>query len=152
MRRLLLRLGYISLLLSSYSFSQHKFTLKSNRESVTRNHLIHFCQLSTANMSTEQSKNTLRRLLSTCGANSTSSARTEQIECALADKLARQYRHIGRGTCGVVFHQAGTTCALKQALPDFDNQLWNDYYMHTRVLESFQNVAALSIDIKIPRA
>jgi hypothetical protein len=60
------------------------------------------------------------------------------------------YRSIGAGTCGRVFEQSGSISALKVANTADDTGLWNDYKMHTRVVDGFANTKGLH-DIRVPK-
>jgi hypothetical protein len=59
------------------------------------------------------------------------------------------YRSIGAGSCGIVFEQLRSTLALKIAKVDND-ALWNDYRMHTRIVEGFSGIE-LPQDLHIPK-
>jgi len=59
------------------------------------------------------------------------------------------YRSIGAGTCGKVFEQLGSIFALKVSKYD-NNSLWNDYQMHTRIVNGFSGLEQLK-DLHIPR-
>ena len=59
------------------------------------------------------------------------------------------YRSIGTGSCGKVFEQLGSIFALKVAKVD-DDALWNDYLMHTRIVNGFSALEQLK-DLHIPR-
>lgn len=68
----------------------------------------------------------------------------------------RLYRSIGAGTCGTVFERFGATHAVKLSKPGYENQLWNDYVIHTAVLEAFKAASvpfakAPIINIHIPK-
>ena len=63
------------------------------------------------------------------------------------------FNNVGNGTCGEVYHQAGahtgTLSVLKRAkTDDWAKHLWNDYVVHTKVLEAFDHQH--DIDIYIP--
>jgi hypothetical protein len=59
------------------------------------------------------------------------------------------YRSIGAGSCGKVFEQPGSICALKASNVDNDS-LWNDYQMHTRVVNGFSDLKTPK-DLHIPQ-
>ncbi|KAI1377257.1 zinc finger protein-domain-containing protein [Hypoxylon crocopeplum] len=58
----------------------------------------------------------------------------------------RPYKEIGAGGCGAIYAQDGKPLALKLAKAD-DSDLWNDYSMHTLILE---NVKHYDIEIRVP--
>jgi hypothetical protein len=72
------------------------------------------------------------------------------MQAAQAAGVAGLYKSIGAGSCGTVFEKLGTTHAVKLAKPGWNIQLWNDYLIHTRVLEAFKG--ATVEDLHIPKA
>lgn len=51
---------------------------------------------------------------------------------------ANSFREIGKGACGIVYEQPDMVTVLKVARTLKADQLWNDYLMHTCVMEAFR--------------
>ena len=65
--------------------------------------------------------------------------------------LVGLYRSIGAGTCGIVYEEPGTANAIKLAKTD-NLQLWNDYTVHSAVVEAFAASSfAKSEELSIPK-
>ncbi|MCJ1460362.1 hypothetical protein MMC28_010742 [Mycoblastus sanguinarius] len=65
-------------------------------------------------------------------------------------------RAIGWGSCGVIYHQLGTTHVVKQAINNNmalseDCRLWNDLIMHKTVEEAFARVKWVDTLVQVPR-
>ncbi len=56
------------------------------------------------------------------------------------------YNHIGRGQCGTIYEETGTSYVLTRANRD-ENHLWNNYRVHTKVYESLHKISTL---VKVP--
>ncbi|KAK8221137.1 zinc finger protein-domain-containing protein [Phyllosticta capitalensis] len=59
------------------------------------------------------------------------------------------FRLIGFGACGAIYAQDGSPVVFKLAKA-IDNQLWNDYTMHTRVWEAFKQTPEIALETTIP--
>ena len=57
---------------------------------------------------------------------------------------------IGMGSCGIVFSHFSLSYVFKREIAN-SGLLWNDLVMHSVVQETFDQVAALNLDIRIPR-
>jgi hypothetical protein len=79
---------------------------------------------------------------------STTSSSTSKMQKAKESGVSGLFRCIGAGSCGRVYEELGTSRAMKFSKPGYESQLWNDYKMHTRVLEAFNNVG---LDLHIPK-
>ncbi|KAI9761003.1 MAG: hypothetical protein M1840_002157 [Geoglossum simile] len=97
----------------------------------------------------ETPQQTLKRLLSTKSAISTSSSFAERQQAAIGVNAA--FREIGTGSVGKVFEQPGTIWAFKLPLLDRTDKLWNNYIMHLRIQASFDELGHLSGRVEVPR-
>ncbi|KAF2163844.1 hypothetical protein M409DRAFT_25619 [Zasmidium cellare ATCC 36951] len=60
---------------------------------------------------------------------------------------------IGSGSCGRVYssrHPSGSEIVLKRARPGQTDRLWQDYLMHTKILEALHTPQGRDIDILVP--
>ncbi|RAH64703.1 zinc finger protein [Aspergillus aculeatinus CBS 121060] len=91
----------------------------------------------------------LKRLLSTRSAVSTSSSFAERQQAAVGCNAP--FREIGTGSIGKVFEQGGTLWAFKVLLIDLTDKLWNNYLMHLRIQDSFDQLGYDTYGLEIPR-
>ncbi|KAL2828602.1 hypothetical protein BJY01DRAFT_255283, partial [Aspergillus pseudoustus] len=91
----------------------------------------------------------LKRLLSTKTAISTSSSFAERQQAAVGYETP--FREIGTGSIGKVFEQAGTPWVFKALMIDRTEKLWNNYVMHLRIQQSFDELGSLLVQVEIPR-
>jgi hypothetical protein len=78
----------------------------------------------------------LRKLLSVRSVVSTTSSFAARMQEASTIDTLQSFVEIGKGSCGRVFEQIGTTQVVKKAHHKNDD-LWNDYLMHKRIEEGF---------------
>src|SRR5699024_9766080 len=98
----------------------------------------------------ETPKQVLRRLLSKNSTISTSSSFAERQREVVGTNAP--FREIGTGSIGKVFEQMGTVWAFKVPLLENSKKLWNDYVVHLRIQNSFDELGLLIGEIEIPRA
>ncbi|RAK82036.1 zinc finger protein [Aspergillus fijiensis CBS 313.89] len=91
----------------------------------------------------------LKRLLSTRSAVSTSSSFAERQQAAVGCNAP--FREIKTGSIGKVFEQGGTLWAFKVLLIDRIDKLWNNYLMHLRIQDSFDQLGYDTCGLEIPR-
>ena len=83
----------------------------------------------------------LKRHLSTRTTISTSSSLAERYQRAAENDELRTFRQIGAGACKTVFEWTGTEQAIglsKQQGATPAEGLWNDFKMHSKILEAFE--------------
>ncbi|MCJ1370563.1 hypothetical protein MMC20_001776 [Loxospora ochrophaea] len=91
----------------------------------------------------------LRKMLSAEFVVSAPSASVETLRDSESGTLL-SFRTIGKGSCGIVFEQPGTTLVIKRALQDSE-ALWNDFKTHARVMRCFDQFHQHTTDVHIPR-
>ncbi|KAJ5901786.1 exodeoxyribonuclease iii xth [Penicillium taxi] len=96
----------------------------------------------------DESVEPLSKLLSISSVASTNSSFAETQQ--LAQGTEQLFRLIGAGTCGKVFSRDGSTDVYKLAIDDSD-ELWNDYGMHTKVLEAFARHPSMVSEVHVPQ-
>ncbi|GBF59483.1 hypothetical protein TMEN_78 [Trichophyton mentagrophytes] len=94
-------------------------------------------------------KNTLKKLLSTQSGISTASFYAE-FQNASAGQ-AKPFREIGRGSIGKIYVQPGTAWACKLPLIDRSDKLWNNYAMHVRGQNIFDQLGSIRGRVELPR-
>ncbi|RVX73700.1 hypothetical protein B0A52_02590 [Exophiala mesophila] len=97
----------------------------------------------------ETNEQTLKRLLSTKSAISTTSSFAERQQASYLQGSG--FREIGTGSIGTVLEHPGTIWAYKFALLDQSDKLWNNYLMGLQVQQSFALRAKMSADVAIPQ-
>lgn len=136
--------------ISSRSIRQYDTSEDSNTPRLDR--MFSKLQLertSTSSTTGPDTKNTLKRLLSNQSGISTASSYAE-FQSASAGQ-ARPFREIGRGLIGKIYEQPGTTWAFKLLLIDRSDKLWNNYVMHLRVQNSFDQLGSIGGRVELPR-
>jgi hypothetical protein len=78
----------------------------------------------------------LTKMLSVGSVVSTTSSFAARMQEASTIDTLQSFVEIGKGSCGRVFEQIGTTQVVKKAHHKNDD-LWNDYLMHKRIEEGF---------------
>ena len=92
----------------------------------------------------------LSRMLTLRSILPTASSFAVRHEQAQASGVAGVYRKIGAGSCGYIFEEVGTVKIIKLAMRD-DEQLYNDYRMHTLIMERMAASPLTSEALAIPR-
>jgi hypothetical protein len=95
----------------------------------------------------------LKYMLSSKSIVSTSSSNAERQQAAIGTSV--QFREIGTGSIGKVFEHPGTMLCYKLPLLDRSDKLWNNYTIHMRVQDSFDqvqmNFPTSPVAVEIPR-
>lgn len=97
----------------------------------------------------ETDEQTLKRLLSTKSAISTTSSFAERQQASAGQQWV--FREIGTGSIGTVMEHPGTIYVYKFSLLDQNNKLWNNYLMGSRIQKSFSRNSSISGDVAIPQ-
>ncbi|KIW62798.1 hypothetical protein PV04_10929 [Phialophora macrospora] len=97
----------------------------------------------------ETHEQTLKRLLSTKSAISTTSSFAERQQASAGQQAV--FREIGTGSIGTVLEHPGTIHVYKFSLLDQNNKIWNNYLMGLRIQKSFSRNSSIAGDIEIPQ-
>ena len=101
------------------------------------------------NVPSEGAKGALKRWLSVKSVISTASSdATKQLDAA-NDASLQIFRSVGKGFCAELFDQVGLGKVLKRAHTPQNNQLWNDFSMHSKIRLPLQYALFLRPDIKL---
>ncbi|KAF7542594.1 hypothetical protein G7Z17_g11443 [Cylindrodendrum hubeiense] len=90
----------------------------------------------------------LKRALSVDAVVSTSSSFAHRNTAAQHEKPG-DFRKIGAGACGVIYAPYGHSVAIKLSRANNTEELRNDYFMHMRIIDTFQTCGITRI--KIPK-
>ncbi|KAG7005532.1 hypothetical protein G7Y79_00019g047120 [Physcia stellaris] len=99
----------------------------------------------------------LQYSISTRSVISTSSSFAQRYQKAAEDEELQKFKPIGAGSCGTVLEWTGTAQVVKlekrTTMISESLKLWNDYLMHTKILEAFTTVSKKNFDceIRVPR-
>ncbi|KAH9871632.1 hypothetical protein J1614_005887 [Plenodomus biglobosus] len=95
-------------------------------------------------------KSTLKRFLSLHFIIPSPSSSTGRHQAAVGTRP--EFRAIGAGTCGRVFEVPGTVYIFKVAIHpgQSTDQLWNDFVMHTKVSEVFDEFGRDKLQVRVP--
>lgn len=95
----------------------------------------------------------LQYSISTRSVISTSSSFAQRYQQAAEDDELQKFKPIGAGSCGTVLEWTGTTQVVKHekrtTMISEKLKLWNDYLMHTKILEAFATASRMNLDCEI---
>lgn len=97
----------------------------------------------------ETNEQTLKRLLSTRSAISTTSSFAERQQASTGDQTA--FRKRGTGSVGIVFEHPGTICVYKFSLLDQSDKLWNNYLIGMRLQNTFLRNSSICGEVAVPQ-